>query len=902
MLLIGPPGSGKTERILSEVERAVRAGRADEVLLLVPTASMRAHLISTLARRGLMVPVAAVTTLPEFVREQSPGLKQSAPAWEGRLLGQVLAGSGSRWLRSLAGSSRLRARMAALMREFWAVGADSFQLEPGVRGPQQRAFMEAFREFEIALADEGRVHPNQRIAAVASSIRENGLEAVRSVFVDGFDQFTRQQEELLAAIEEQSEEFVVAMPEGLPSYPSISPQEMLPPSPGRSSVRTTVLEAPSPRAEVLEIARRILASGRAIREHAVIVRSPELYNALIREVFESLEIPHRFWHREPAFDHAVCRHFLRWLRVIHRKFPAEESLEAISSPLSPVAGPDQVDAFDFAVREILPGSGFAFLEGAAGPFPEIQRFLGRIRHCRQWHRRRVGAKRWAIDCLDMQERLQLLKPPLEPGSFQDAQQWRDARAASLSVRTAIEEAVSMPDFKGRKRPSLLAFADAVEDVLRSAGKRLLDQRSDVVNILPVGEARQWSVPVAFACGLAEGWFPRAQPQDPFFGDDGRQRLRAHGIALRTTAQLAEQELLRFKVASTRGTQEQVLTYPRSDGTGTELSRSAFLEGLSDGVEAPPPARLGSSGQAALPEGSSQLHANLLDDVAARNQSFNVSGIRDYRQCPYLYFSGQTLDLSGRPLEPADRLNAQAVGRLVHSAIDRWNRDQGSIGDLLDQAFRSALRELHLAPDFRSERLRLALRADLERFAGAQVASMAVPPSSLARFEETVELRVARPGSGQLVRCRIDRYDFDAERRCLVTDYKYSRSAAIRRLLKRHLAGEELQLVLYLAALEQNRGLEPAGMLLIGLRGETSVAGASVGGARGLKSLSEERMHELLAIATQEAGETVGEVLGGTIAVQPRDTGYCERLCRFKSVCRVAWPSRSLPASEGRGSR
>ena len=65
MLLIGPPRCGKTTRVLKLLARAVRADRSDEVQLLVPTASMKHHLLNLLARRG---PDGAVTGGSDDVR------------------------------------------------------------------------------------------------------------------------------------------------------------------------------------------------------------------------------------------------------------------------------------------------------------------------------------------------------------------------------------------------------------------------------------------------------------------------------------------------------------------------------------------------------------------------------------------------------------------------------------------------------------------------------------------------------------------------------------------------------------------------------------------------------------------------------------------------------------------
>ena len=172
--------------------------------------------------------------------------------------------------------------------------------------------------------------------------------------------------------------------------------------------------------------------------------------------------------------------------------------------------------------------------------------------------------------------------------------------------------------------------------------------------------------------------------------------------------------------------------------------------------------------------------------------------------------------------------------------------------------------------------------------------MGVPAGGRAYFENDREYRIEELASRPIVRCRIDRYDMDDLQRCYVTDYKYARPTRVREMLQQHLKGEQLQLMLYLAALEQQLQCEPSGMALLGLRGGTSIEGVAIDGAGGLKALTEAELRRLLDIARAEAAEAVGQILGGSIAVQPRDTGYCGRLCEFGSVCRVNWPNSAGP--------
>ena len=900
MLLIGPPGSGKTARALRLVETAVDAGRSEEIKILVPTASMKNHLLHVLAKRGLMVPGDAVSTLSEFVRDATPGLAEASGAVADRLLRAAIARSGRDEFASRSGSAGLRNRLSALIGEFWAAGVDNLQIESSVRERRQRAFQTVFRAYEESLADAEFVHHNQRIARAAAAIRQQGLGPVRTVYVDGFDRFTKQQEELLGALEEQAEELWIAMPDLLPRYPlDQSKAEYLPPREGGSAA-VEIFEAPSPRAEVLEIARQILAGGRPLHEHGIVLRSLEQYEPLLREVFDTLGIPFRLWAQGQLGEHGVVRHYLAWLRVIDRRFPGEQALEALNSPLTPAGSADERDAFDFDARELLPDSGLDFLRAAARSREGLREFLDGLRPQADWWRRRYGATRWARECLQIMPRLQRLPVPVDTESFDRTRHWRVAIQAQRALRGAIEETAALPEFRGRRRISLGDFADALEDVARSTAIPVSDLRFEVVHVLPIGEARQWSIPVTFACGLVEGWFPRRFTEDVLFDDEDRRRMRGRGIELRTSADRAEAERFLYRVATTRASERMVLSYPLRDSLGKPLMRSTLLDSALSALPAPV-TRMEDleSPTAATPV--SALPDDLRRAVADCNQGFSVTGIDQFRQCPHLYFNSNTLALRGRPALPERRLDAAQLGTIVHDTLDRWNREQRSIGPILDDVFGTRLAKLRLGESCRTEQLRLVLRSDLVRFARERGASMALYEGARAFFENDRQYRVNELESKPVVRCRIDRYDVDDRERCFVTDYKYARPDRVKTMLKEHLEGNRLQLLLYLAALEQELRCTPAGMALCGLRGATSYFGVSIDGAGGLSAVTGEELRALIEQARSEAAESVGGVLQGSIAVQPRDTDFCDRICDFRSVCRVKWPGRDSgsPSSPGK---
>src|SRR5215467_7528080 len=76
-LLTGPPGSGKTTAILNELRAAIRAGQANSVRLLVPTATLAQHLQNELAREDLIFPPNVVQTLKHFIAEWSADTREA---------------------------------------------------------------------------------------------------------------------------------------------------------------------------------------------------------------------------------------------------------------------------------------------------------------------------------------------------------------------------------------------------------------------------------------------------------------------------------------------------------------------------------------------------------------------------------------------------------------------------------------------------------------------------------------------------------------------------------------------------------------------------------------------------------------------------------------------------------
>ena len=128
--------------------------------------------------------------------------------------------------------------------------------------------------------------------------------------------------------------------------------------------------------------------------------------------------------------------------------------------------------------------------------------------------------------------------------------WRSHAAALDAFEAACDAAAAVldPAIPLECKP----FWNAVETMLATSELRVPDHRRDVVHVIDAFEARQWSLPIVFVCGLLEKEFPKYQSEDAILPDAMRRRLQSRGVQLRTSVQRQSDERFLFDLAMTRG--------------------------------------------------------------------------------------------------------------------------------------------------------------------------------------------------------------------------------------------------------------------------------------------------------------------------------------------------------------
>ena len=489
MLLIGPPGSGKTHFVLVRLEAAIREGRAPQVKLIVPTASMAQHTLHTLARRDLVVPGQLVATMADFVAALTPALRTPAPAVESWLLKGAIEATSRKEFAQIKTTAGLHAVVLKTIQEFWAEGSSASAAARFLKTPQQAAFAEVFRDYERRLEQAGYVHPGMRFRQAASGVREGALVSLREMFFDGFLNFTAGEHEIVQAVLDAVENTTVTLPEDPQRKFTRSSTERLK-HVRRPRVRPQVIQAFTPLGEVEETARQIIEGKRPFHNYGIVLRTPDHYAPLIQSIFERLRIPFRLRLPQPLAHHASARFVAGLLRVVSKGFPAEETLDILKRTVSPLGLDPSMDQFDFSVRQNLPGNGLAFLKRQAGSAPSVARLLERLGSIANWRNEKVAPREWAVRSRSLQHGWLRLPPVGDAIPMARVLELRSLAEAIPAIAQAASDAADLLEHDGIERAALPQYLDAFESVLQNTVLRTADQRRNVVNVLSIHEARQ----------------------------------------------------------------------------------------------------------------------------------------------------------------------------------------------------------------------------------------------------------------------------------------------------------------------------------------------------------------------------------------------------------------------------
>jgi ATP-dependent helicase/DNAse subunit B len=880
-LLTGPAGSGKTSTILQEF----RAQSTANVRLLVPTATMAQHLQNQLAREGHVFRRSLIQTLSAFIRDSVEDVPEVPRAVLHLLTEEAARRVAHPDFARVVNLAGFTARLAETIHEFAGAGCDSARMAEHLSdSPLADAFLAVYREVDRELARRNLATRARRLQLAAERIAAEGAGGITHVWFDGFHALPDPELALIHALDRHCDVTLAQETEvgQLPRRRS---------RPAIQSICASNLER-----EAEEIARRIVEQSavRPFREIGIVVRTPEIYVPVLRAALARFGIPAHFYFERELAHHPAVRFLTHTIDAMLSGWDHAQTLAALRlAPRFATSG--ALDRFDFAVREQIPNSGLADLhaglldrEGQLRPGAEmITHKLDSLARLEEWRGFFLHPKDWAARFKTLRN---LFRParPITPATHDLALDWRGHSAALDAFDQALDEAALAID--PAHEIDIEAWWTAVKKVLRLSSLRVPDGRRNVVHVLSAKEAREWSLPVVFVCGMVEKQFPRVHPPDPFFSDAARCRLHTAGIRVRTAAEFELEERALFESILDGASMLVALSWPEFDGRGETNLKSLFLDELML------PATSARNVRPPLPERVSVSPAPRIADptvlplLRQKNATVSPSGLEMYLQCPFQYFAGKTLRLDTAPPRPEHRLDFLTQGIIVHEVLRQWWEQPQDITALFERIFAETLAEKHVPFGYHTERLRNQMLDDLQRF---------TRDSSWQRgvFQSRTELEFELPIEDTIVKGRIDRLDTSPDGKAYVIDYKYSAPANVK---KKRKDASLLQAPIYLLAARDFFHTKPDGMFYVGVKSELVYVGWSHTPLLDSLPLPE----NWLANTRQRTLDLVAEIRAGRVEPHPADAEDC-RFCDYRDACRiesaatVAW-AFSLPCPDSSG--
>ncbi len=693
----------------------------------------------------------------------------------------------------------------------------------------------------------------------------------------------------------------------LQGYKSVAPP------PAKSPPAATILSCPGETSEVQEAAREALAfvggEGRIFNDVAILCRSREQYDAVLRDTLGNLGIKAYFRGGRPLTEQSDARLLLLLLETIGSDFSRATVME--------LAG------------HLTPSSHWDALSVQLGIVGGQEQWLTRLATVASdpTHGRRQHTAQQSLAFVKQLVSLLGDLPPEAAWGEYGAKLVRAFRALggkNEAVIGCVEQLAELEVFQSRV--PFDTFAEYCQKSLESAMDQPEKFQGGGIFVGDVMSARGLSWPLVIVPGLVEKRFPRVIREDPLLLDDERARISAE---LPRKLGGYDEERLLFSLAVAAAGEKLVLSYPRLEPATSRPRLASFLLLEHAGATSFPalekqariiplsPVRavdeplterefdLGALESLAdqspylrqvsplLADGVMNVHTRWrvrrltpYDGLLAAPEALKLLGDRfglekliisttsleDFFGCPFYYFQKHVLGIEPwEEPEAALSINALDLGSLYHSILEDYYKSQArDVVAVAEKHFREFERRGVTGYPTVWEIKKQVVTEELAAFVERDRATAA--GWRPAKFEEEFNgIPVAPPIR---LRGKIDRIDLrDGGSRARVLDYKTGKQP--RGVRDDSFAGgEALQLPLYILAAQQllpKAMVESASYLYFTLRGGYQTVTFT-------RSALDTRRAELTSLL-----DTAAKLIRSGVLAQHATVEGCRR-CEFRPIC------------------
>ncbi|MFL5779780.1 MAG: PD-(D/E)XK nuclease family protein [Thermoleophilaceae bacterium] len=692
------------------------------------------------------------------------------------------------------------------------------------------------------------------------------------------------------------------------------------PDPG-GAVR--LLSAGGERAEVELVAAQVLEllrGGTPAGEVAVVFREVAEYASLVDRVFGAYGIPFSLERRVPVAHTGLGRGVLALLRCASGDGTADD-LVAYLRTAGRLDRPHLADALESEVRR----AGVRTAAAARELWEREWFELGEID-------RLAKPTRITALCDQLDEEVErVFARPYRRAAHVFADEEREDPAVRDAIRGALRGVREL----ARAAPALAPDRARLHDLVADAGVRLgADPAPDRVQVARPEDIRARRFQALFVCGLQEGEFPRPARPEPFLSDEDRHEIAsATGLVLPVREHRPERERYLFYACVSRAERLLALSWRETDEEGRPQVRSFFVDdvcGALDGDalergrrsrplaqvawppdEAPTEAEWrraqALAGPDVPPSRPGSIDSPEVREYLAARELLSAAALEAYADCPVKWMVDRLLDPEALEPDPEPLVR----GRYAHAVLDlTYRRLRERTGSrrvtienlaeaeaILVEALRERQGEFPISPT--AVRVRTAVRRlefDLLghlRFE-AEAGGSFEPAALELEFgmPESLENRPLQLTGDLGIRGRIDRVD-TSNGHFLVRDYKGGSRVPPGAKWEKD---SRLQVALYMLAVRELMGLEPAGGVYVPLAGKDrrprgllrdDLADELGDGFVDNDRVSGEEIERQLAAARERAVELAGRLRGGEVRPCP---GTCSWKagggCTYPSICRV----------------
>lgn len=701
------------------------------------------------------------------------------------------------------------------------------------------------------------------------------------------------------------------------------------------AISLEILEAPSVRTEIEMIARKIRQLYREQPYHysdiCVIFRTIGRYEKIVRSVFREYQVPvyihERFRLVENGFVAVLCS----FLRLLIEDWPRDDVFYILkSSFFRHRVGLEEIILLEAeAFRDnIVSGRESWRALSEKGSHSAISLLLEEFAA----HEARILSARSIRELGHAIDQLLKMFDFGEPGSDPESEE-EDGYAMGC-LKSILQGARRYQESAENQKFSALEFIPELLESIERGLFSMVPEDKNRVQVYDAVMAMPKEFKVVFIAGLLEKSFPKIINEDPLFKDRERRVINGTDPVLEERSWRGGGERYFFYMAVSRAKEKLFFTYPAYDAEGRGQLRSFYIseiercfapkaitytkkrldeflptlsevESVADVERVRADLRRMAGAPPRLPLGYF-TDPRILENIARMKRVYSATKLETFATCSFKYFADRLLRLK-KPLEGRE---AMEMGTLLHNTLEDYYRG------LTDE---DKTRENYLAaPEVVRERLFSLLESKAEasifknELPYRRYAYLSQMKEALSKYvAQEIVLAKARdlvpthfelgfgaesgsdydyltvPMNHGFIRLtgKMDRVDLSRDgKRALVIDYKRSeREVSIPKKLEK---GLELQLPIYLIAVEKLLGLRAMGAELRILKDEKKEGLYLSEYAKDLKvseaqGVSEEKFRGILNNAEKQIRSIVERIEKGEIAVNSKTCRFCD----FDPVCR-----------------